>query len=82
MLFFAISRNESSDVISDKGMWVWALESMPNRIWSIGMIEAKENRLNIAVMRLSSMLATTYHLYGERKRLKRENILIVNIISY
>ena len=75
MLFFAMSRNDSREVICEKGMWLWALESMPKRICKIGMIEANENRLNMAVMRLSNMLATTYHLYGERKRRNSENII-------
>jgi hypothetical protein len=39
------------------------------------MIEAKENRLNMAVIRLSKILAITYHLYGGRNRRKRENII-------
>ena len=54
---------------------MWVLVSIPKRICRIGMIEANENRLNIAVTRLSSMFAITNHLYGVRKRRKRENII-------
>jgi hypothetical protein len=39
------------------------------------MIEANENRLNMAVTRFRNILAITYHLYGGRKRRKRENII-------
>ena len=62
MLFLLISSSESSDVICEKGMYVCVLVSIPKRICRIGMIEAKENRLNIVAKRLSSRLATTNHL--------------------
>ena len=40
----------------------WVFASMPKRICKMGIIEAKENRLNIVAKRLSSRLATTNHL--------------------
>ena len=75
MLFLLISTRESSDVICEKGMCVCVLVSIPKRICRIGMIEANENRLNMAVTRFRNILAITYHLYGGRKRRKRENII-------
>lgn len=62
MLFLLISRSESKDEICEKGMCVCVLVSIPKRICRIGMIEANENRLNMAVTRFRNILAITYHL--------------------
>ena len=81
MLFLLISTRESSDVICEKGMCVCVLVSITKRICRIGMIEANEKRLNMAVMRFRNIFAITYHLYGERKRRNRENIIQLIVSS-
>ena len=56
--------------------------SIPKSICRIGIIEANEKRLNMAVMRFRNILAITYHLYGERKRRNKLNMLKLEVRSY
>ena len=62
MLFLAISSSELRELTCVKGIKECVFASIPKSICKIGMIEAKENRLNIVDKMFSSRLATTNHL--------------------